>query len=63
MARWLRDAPKTAALGQEKPAARLLGVVVGRRSGKFERTESQQQMLKGLAALKKRRPDTRRPSE
>jgi len=53
MVRWLRDASRTAALGQERPAARLLGVV--RRRGGYERTESQQQMLKALTALKKRR--------
>ena len=33
MVRWLKDASRTAALGQEKPAARLLGVKLGRRSG------------------------------
>ena len=51
MMRWLKDASRTAALGQEKPAARLS--FLRRRSG-YERTESQQQILKSLGALKKR---------
>ena len=52
MVRWLKDASRTAALGQEKPAARLLGVKLGRRSG-YERTDAAAAMLKGLEDVRK----------